>query len=341
MSDDVSSSTVAGASTAEPLLSVESLEVRFFTDEGVVKAVNDVTFEVGTGEKVGIVGESGAGKSVTAMSLLRLIDSPGRITEGSIKFRGEDILSYSSEELQEFRGEKVSMIFQDPQSYLNPVYTIGEQIAEAIRIHQNADRETARDRAIRMLERVGISDPQGRFNDYPHEFSGGMKQRVLIAIALSCDPELLIADEPTTALDVTTEAQILRLIAELSEEFGTSVVFITHDLSVIAELCDRAIVMYAGEVAESSPVTDLFEDPMHPYSEGLLSSIPARVEPGERIKPIPGQMPDAIDLPAGCKYHPRCPYAVEHCRREEPPLVDIGDRAAACFKFVDSVEVDE
>jgi peptide/nickel transport system ATP-binding protein len=322
-------------------MTVEDLEIRFFTEGGVVKAVNGVSFDVMPGETVGLVGESGAGKSVTAQSLLRLVDDPGRITDGEIKFRGEDILSYDEQELQSYRGGSVSMIFQDPQTYLNPVYTVGEQIAEAVRIHQDAGRQEARDEATEMLERVGISDPEGRYDDYPHEFSGGMKQRVLIAIALSCDPDLLIADEPTTALDVTTEAQILRLISELSDEFDTSVVFITHDLSVIAELCDRAIVLYAGEIAEDSPVENLFDDPLHPYTEGLLDSIPARVDPGERIDPIPGQMPHSKDLPSGCKFHPRCPYAVEECRRKDPPLVDVDDRRAACYRFVDDVEVDE
>lgn len=323
------------------VLSVDNLEIRFFTEEGVVRAVNDVSFEIAPGETVGIVGESGAGKSVTAQAILRLIDSPGRITDGEIRFRGEDVLSFSSSELQSYRGGSVSMIFQDPQTYLNPVHTIGDQIAEAIRIHREPDKASARERAIEMLDQVGIADPDGRYDDYPHEFSGGMKQRVLIAIALSCDPDILIADEPTTALDVTTEAQILRLISDLSEEFETAVIFITHDLSVVAELCNRAIVMYAGQVFEKSPVVDLFNDPLHPYTEGLLSSIPARMKPGERIEPIPGQMPDAGNLPSGCTFHPRCPYAVEECKQSEPPLVEEGDRASACYRQVDGVEVNE
>ncbi|WP_135827372.1 ABC transporter ATP-binding protein [Halorussus halobius] len=341
MNDSESSGRSAADSGADPLVSVEDLEVRFFTEDGAVRAVNGVSFDVMPGETVGIVGESGAGKSVTAQALLRLIDDPGRVTDGRIRFRDKDVLSYSDSELQSYRGGSVSMIFQDPQTYLNPVYTVGEQIAEAVRIHQDADRQAAREEAVEMLDKVGIADPEGRYDDYPHEFSGGMKQRALIAIALSCDPDLLIADEPTTALDVTTEAQILRLISELSEEFDTSVVFITHDLSVVAELCDRAIVMYAGEVAEDSPVEALFDDPLHPYTEGLLDSIPARVGPGERIDPIPGQMPNSRNLPSGCRFHPRCPYAVEECRRHEPPLVDVDGRRAACYRFVDGVEVDE
>ncbi|WP_313692457.1 ABC transporter ATP-binding protein [Halorarum halobium] len=331
----------AGSDPSSPLLEVEDLEVRFFTEEGSVKAVNGVSFGVSPGETVGIVGESGAGKSVTAQSILRLVDSPGRITNGEIRFRGEDVRSYSTSELQELRGGSISMIFQDPQTYLNPVHTVGEQIAEAIRIHREPKKASARERAIEMLDRVGIADPSGRYDDYPHEFSGGMKQRVLIAIALSCDPDVLVADEPTTALDVTTEAQILRLISELSEEFDTAVIFITHDLSVVAELCDRAIVMYAGQIVEKAPVIDLFTDPHHPYTEGLLESIPAHVEPGERIDPIPGQMPDAENLPSGCAFHPRCKYAVEECRQAEPPLVERGDRANACYRYVDDVEVDE
>jgi peptide/nickel transport system ATP-binding protein len=323
-----------------PLLSVENLEVRFFTETGSVRAVNGVSFDVYPGETVGIVGESGAGKSVTAQALLRLVDDPGQITDGEIQFKGEDILSYSSEQLQDFRGGSASMIFQDPQTYLNPVHTIGEQITEAIKIHQETDG-SPKNRAIEMLDRVGIADPEGRYDDYPHEFSGGMKQRVLIAIALSCDPDLLIADEPTTALDVTTEAQILRLISNLSEEFDTAVIFITHDLSVVAELCNRAVVMYAGKIAEKAPVHDLFADPHHPYTEGLLSSIPANVKPDERIEPIPGQMPEGENVPTGCSFHPRCEYAVEECKQREPPLVEDGDRANACYRYVDDVEVNE
>lgn len=334
-------SSFASSRQDDPLLTVDDLEIRFFTEQGVVKAVNGVSFNVKSGETVGLVGESGAGKSVTAESILRLIDDPGRVTDGEVKYRGENIFNYSKKELQSYRGGSVSMIFQDPQTYLNPVYTVGEQIAEAIRIHQDASRKDAKKETIDMLEKVGISNPEGRYDDYPHEFSGGMKQRVLIAIALSCNPDILIADEPTTALDVTTEAQILKLISNLSDEFNTAVLFITHDLSVIAELCDRVVVMYAGTVVENSPVEELFDSPLHPYTEGLLNSIPASVDIGERIKPISGQMPSAENFPTGCSFHPRCPYAVEECRQDEPPLVELDNRKARCYRFVDGVEVDE
>ena len=327
--------------TSGPLLEVEDLEIRFYTAEGVVKAVNGVSFDIEKGETVGLVGESGAGKSVTGTSLLRLIEEPGQITDGSIRYRGEDMLEYSSRELRDYRGSDVGMIFQDAESHLNPVFTVGEQIAEAVEIHQDVGNSEARKRSIEMLRRVGISDPEERYDEYPHEFSGGMKQRVLIAIALSCDPDLLIADEPTTGLDVSTEAQILRLISELSSDFGTSVLFITHDLGVVAELCDRVIVMYAGEVVEDSPVADLFEEPLHPYTEGLLNSIPAAVGRDKRLEPIQGDVPNPLELPHGCSFHPRCPYAVEECRQYEPPLEqETDDRAVACFKFDDKVVFD-
>lgn len=326
--------------TDESLVEVEDLQIRFYTGEGVVKAVNGVSFDIEPGETVGLVGESGAGKSVTGKSLLRLIEDPGQITGGAVRFQGSDVLEYSANELRNYRGSDVGMIFQDPESHLNPVFSVGEQIAEAVRLHQGVGRSEARKRAIDMLEQVGISNPVDRYDEYPHEFSGGMKQRVLIAIALSCDPDLLIADEPTTALDVSTEAQILRLISELSEEYNTAVLFITHDLGVVAEMCDRVLVMYAGKIVEDAGVWSLFNDPLHPYTEGLLNSIPAAAERGERLEPITGDVPSPQNLPHGCSFHPRCPYAIGECERHEPELYNEDGRSAACFKYDDEVFFD-
>ncbi|MFB6254957.1 MAG: ABC transporter ATP-binding protein [Halobacteriaceae archaeon] len=324
----------------EPLIQVENLSVEFHTQGGVVNAVNNVSFSIREGERVGIVGESGAGKSVTAKSIMQLIEEPGKITSGRIQYQGEDVLEYDNNEIRDFRGEQAGLIFQNVQSHLNPVYTVGDQVAEAIRLHNDVTRSEAKEDAIDMLTQVGIPDAEDRYSDYPHSFSGGMKQRVLIAIALACDPDVLIADEPTTALDVTTEAQILRLIKELCEETGTALLFISHDLSVIAELCNRVIVMYAGEVVEQSPVKELFEEPLHPYTEGLLQALPSRAAEGEQITSIPGEVPDPIALPGGCSFHPRCPYAVEECTVENPPLLDVDERKVRCYKYVDDVEVD-
>ncbi|WP_049926050.1 ABC transporter ATP-binding protein [Halopiger goleimassiliensis] len=321
------------------LLEVSDLTVSFYTPEGVVTAVDDLSYTIERGEKFGVVGESGAGKSVTALSLLRLIESPGRIESGEILLDGEDILEMSETEVRRIRGNRIAMIFQDAQTALNPVYTIGEQIAEAIRHHLDYDDAAARTRAIELLDQVGIPDAESRYSDYPHEFSGGMQQRAVIAMALSCDPDVLIADEPTTALDVTTEAKILDLLEDLTDEFDTAVQLITHDLGVVAELCDRVMVMYAGEAVEKASVEQLYYDPKHPYTVGLMSSIPRVGDDRERLRTIPGSMPDEAEVPSGCRFHPRCPYAEDVCKRKHPPLAppdedaDASERSARCLEY--------
>ncbi|PSP94214.1 ABC transporter ATP-binding protein [Halobacteriales archaeon QS_4_62_28] len=325
------------------LLEVEDLTVNFYTEEGVVTAADEVSYRVERGEKFGIVGESGAGKSVTSMSLMRLIEDPGRIESGEIRFKGEDILEMSETEVRELRGNEIAMIFQDAQTALNPVFTVGEQISEAIRHNLGYDDDKARERTIRLLDEVGIPEAEARYSDYPHEFSGGMQQRAVIAMALSCDPDLLIADEPTTALDVTIEAKILDQIEELAEEFDTAIQLITHDLGVIAKVCDRVMVMYAGKPVEKAAAEELFYDPKHPYTVGLMSSIPRIGDTRDRLQTIPGTMPDLVDVPTGCSFHPRCPYAEAACTRKEPKPVDPdtgmdatgtdADRAAACLAY--------
>jgi peptide/nickel transport system ATP-binding protein len=304
------------------LLEVEDLETRFYTEDGAVNAVNEVSYSIDAGETFGVVGESGAGKSVTSLSLMRLIENPGRIEGGEIRFKGRDLLSLSDEEMRSLRGNEIAMVFQDPLTALNPVYTIGEQIAEAVRLHRDVTDAEARERAIEVLDSVGIPEPASRYDDYPHEFSGGMQQRVVIAIALSCEPDLLICDEPTTALDVTIEAQILELLDDLSEEYDMAIQFITHDLGVVAEICDRMMVMYAGEVVERGDVEDVYYDPQHPYTVGLMSSIPRIGADIDELATIPGTMPDLVELPPGCSFHPRCPFAEEACTRTDPQLVD-------------------
>ena len=331
------------------LLEVKDLTVKFYTPEGVVTAVDNLSYKIERGEKFGVVGESGAGKSVTALSVLRLIDSPGRIESGEILLDGENLLEMSEQEIREVRGNRIAMIFQDAQTALNPVYTVGEQIAEAIRHHLDYSDEQARERAIDLLDTVGIPDAEARYSDYPHEFSGGMQQRVVIAMALSCDPDLLIADEPTTALDVMTEAKILEELDNLTEEFDTAVQLITHDLGVIAEVCDRVMVLYAGKPVERAPIDDLFYDPKHPYTVGLMASIP-RIGAGDsRLQTIPGTMPDLIDVPSGCTFHPRCPFAEDVCTQKEPQFVDPttgveagadAARAASCLAYTNDLAND-
>jgi peptide/nickel transport system ATP-binding protein len=304
------------------MLEVEDLNVRFYTEDGVVKATNNLSYEIEEGERFGVVGESGAGKSVTSLAVMRLIEEPGVIESGSIRFKGRDLLELDREEMREIRGNEIAMIFQDAETALNPAYTVGEQIAEAIRLHLSYDDDAARDRTVELLERVGIPDPVERYSDYPHEFSGGMQQRAVVAMALSCDPDLIIADEPTTALDVTIEAQILDLLADVTESSDTAIQLITHDLGVVAEFCDRVMVMYAGHPVEMAPVEDVYYDPQHPYTVGLMSSIPRIGDDRDRLQTIPGRMPDLIELPSGCNFYPRCPYAEETCTRREPALVD-------------------
>jgi len=306
------------------LLEVKNLRTYFFTDEGIVKAVDDVSFGLKKGESLGIVGESGSGKSVTALSIMRLIqDPPGKIVGGEIIFRGEDLLKKKEEEMREVRGNKISMIFQDPMTSLNPVFTIGDQIMEAIILHQKLDKVSARKKAIEMLELVRIPEASKRIDEYPHQFSGGMRQRVMIAIALSCSPEILIADEPTTALDVTIQAQIIELIKQLQKELGMSLILITHDMGIVAETCKNVLVMYAGKVVEFADVRTIFKKPSHPYTIGLLESVPRLDVRKERLKAIEGQPPDLVALPSYCYYAERCPYKTDRCLEEIPDLIEV------------------
>ena len=321
---------------AANLLEVNNLKTYFYTRGGVVKAVDDVSFTMKSGQTLGVVGESGCGKSVTALSVMRLVaNPPGKIIGGEILFNGENILEKSQHELTELRGSKISMIFQDPMTSLNPVFTVGYQIAETVKRHRkDVNNDQAWRRAIEMLDLVRIPDAKKRAKNYPHEFSGGMRQRVMIAIALACNPQLLIADEPTTALDVTIQAQVLELMKGLSQEFGTAVMLITHDLGVVAGTCQHVNVMYAGHVVESAPVKQIFETPAHPYTVGLLQSIPRVDETrGTRLTPIAGQPPDLINPPKGCPYAARCPKVQARCREERPELMPVGrgEQVAACF----------
>ncbi|MCX8117787.1 MAG: ABC transporter ATP-binding protein [Desulfobacterota bacterium] len=307
-----------------PLLNVRSLTTRFYTEDGVVRAVEDVSFEIYPAEVLCVVGESGCGKSVTGLTLLRLIPiPPGRIESGEIWFEGRDLLSLDEKEMERVRGNEISMIFQEPMTSLNPVFTIGNQITEVLKLHQGLDKREARRRAVEMLDRVRIPSPEVRIDAYPHQLSGGMRQRAMIAMALSCQPKLLIADEPTTALDVTIQAQVLRLLKEIQREMGMAVMLITHDLGVVSEVADRVAVMYAGRIVESGPIEAIFGRMRHPYTKGLLESIPRLEEKKRRLNAIPGQVPNPLDLPSGCKFHPRCYLAIEACKIEEPPLLKV------------------
>jgi len=320
-----------------PLLEVRSLSTHFFTEEGVVRAVENVSFEIHPGEILSIVGESGCGKSVTGLSILKLIPSPpGQIVRGEILFDGRNLLRLEEKEMEKVRGNDISMIFQEPMTSLNPVFTIGNQIIEAILLHQGLDKIGARRRAIEMLDRVKIPSPETRIDAYPHQLSGGMRQRAMIAMALSCQPKLLIADEPTTALDVTIQAQVLRLLKEIQREMGMAVMLITHDLGVVAEIADRVAVMYAGRLVEVGSIEAIFGQMRHPYTKGLLDSIPQLKERKNRLDAIPGQVPNPVNLPIGCKFHPRCYLRVEECKREEPPLLKVnGDHFSRCIRWQD------
>ncbi|HEY4619953.1 MAG TPA: ABC transporter ATP-binding protein [Nitrospirota bacterium] len=306
------------------LLSVNKLKTHFLTPEGVIRAVDDVSFKIDKGKVLGLVGESGCGKSVTALSLMRLIPQPGRIISGEIFFDGRDLLKLGNEEIRKLRGNRMAMVFQDPMTSLNPVFTIGNQISEIFRVHKGLKRSEAMNKAQFLLQRVGIPDPLRRIKEYPHQLSGGMKQRVMIAMAISCEPSLIIADEPTTALDVTIQAQILRLLRELIETSNTALILISHDLGVIAEMADEVAIMYAGKIVEYANTADLFAAPLHPYTIGLLQSIPRGEEKKKRLQTIEGSVPRLTDLPKGCMFNPRCKYVVEQCRRDEPELVDAG-----------------
>jgi peptide/nickel transport system ATP-binding protein len=303
------------------ILEVKNLCTSFFTEEGEVKAVNGVSFSVPSGRTLGIVGESGSGKSITSLSILRLIQSPGKIKSGEILFDGKDLLQLSEKDMRKIRGNEISMIFQEPMTSLNPVFTIGEQISEVYQIHRNLSKREAKEKSIEMLKLVGIPSPEKRIDQYPHELSGGMRQRVMIAMALACNPKLLIADEPTTALDVTIQAQILRLIKELQEKLHMSVIFITHDLGVVAETCDYVAVMYCGKVVEFADVKTLFKNPQHPYTVGLLNSLPRHDIDQEELIAIKGNVPSPFEMPNGCAFAPRCPHASAICHTKEPELV--------------------
>jgi oligopeptide transport system ATP-binding protein len=307
------------------LLHVNNLETQFRTQDGVVKAVNGVSFRLDEGETLGIVGESGSGKSVTALSVMRLIPNPpGKVVGGEVLYKGRDLLKISGEQMRQIRGKEIAMIFQDPMTSLNPVLTVRKQIGESLKLHMGMNDSQARRRTIELLQLVGIPSAERRLDNYPHQFSGGMRQRVMIAMALSCNPKLLIADEPTTALDVTIQAQILDLIRRLKSEFGTAVIFITHDLGVVAGLCDRVIVMYGGRIMEHATTLDLYTDPRHPYTLGLLNSVPRLDEERkERLVPIPGMPPDLIHSPPGCPFYPRCTYREPRNRDEMPPLLGV------------------
>jgi peptide/nickel transport system ATP-binding protein len=316
------------------LLEVKDLRTYFAADEGEFKAVDGISFSLDRGRTLGIVGESGCGKSVTSLTIMGLVPQPpGRIAGGQVLFDGADLLQLDRTEMSELRGNRLSMIFQEPMTSLNPVFTIGDQIIEGIRRHRKVGQTEARDRAIEMLRRVRIPSPERRIDEYPHKLSGGMRQRVMIAMALACDPQLLIADEPTTALDVTIQAQILELMRALRDELGTAIILITHDLGVIAELAQDVVVMYAGRIVEQVAVAGLFDDPQHPYTVGLLGSIPKLHETQERLAAIEGMVPNPTAMPQGCKFNPRCPFAIDKCRAEEPPLMEVkpGHRAA-CWR---------
>jgi len=320
------------------LLEVKNLQTHFQTRAGVVRAVEGVSFHVGEGELLGLVGESGCGKSMTALSVMRLVGAPGRIVGGEVWFDGRDLLKLSESEMRAIRGDDIAMIFQDPMTSLNPVYTVGEQIAEALRLHRNLGRKAAREAAVEAMREVAIPDPGRRADDYPHQLSGGMRQRVMIAMALACDPKLLIADEPTTALDVTIQAQILELIDELRRTRNLGVLLITHDLGVVAEVADRVAVMYTGRVVEASPVGELFARPKHPYTEGLLRSVPKLTEVGvkkaERLQTIEGTVPKPTNLPPGCHFAPRCPHRMPRCTEGDIPLYQLeGGVSVRCVLY--------
>ncbi len=317
------------------LLQVKDLYTSFFTSSGEVKAVNGVSFNLEEGKVLGIVGESGSGKSVTAYSILQILTNPGRIVSGSIKLKGQELVGCSKETMQKIRGNQISIIFQDPMTSLNPVFTIGNQLMEAILLHTNRNKEEAKARAIEMLKLVGVNEPEKRIEQYPHEFSGGMRQRVMIAMALACEPDILIADEPTTALDVTIQAQILDLMKELQKKLGMAIILITHDLGVVAEMCDDIIVMYAGQISERGTADDIFYNPKHEYTKGLLKSIPTVQDEKKRLKPIGGNPVDLLNMPAGCPFAPRCDNAMKICLTVNPVEMTIeGKHTSRCWMNV-------
>jgi oligopeptide/dipeptide ABC transporter ATP-binding protein len=326
------------------LLEVQNLQTHFPTRAGLVKAVNDVSFYIDEGELLGLVGESGCGKSITALSIMKLISPPGKIVGGAIKFKGEELTTATNDRMREIRGNDIAMIFQDPMTSLNPVYTVGEQIAEALRLHRKLDKKAAWSAAIESMREVSIPDPTRRANDYPHQLSGGMRQRIMIAMALACDPELLVADEPTTALDVTIQAQILELLDELRQTRKLAVLLITHDLGVVAEVADRVCVMYTGKIVEESNVNEIFEKPKHPYTQGLLKSVPKLtahdIEKVSRLQTIEGTVPSPTNLPEGCHFAPRCEYKMERCTNGEIPLYNLENASKVrCELYAEQPEI--
>ena len=328
---------------SKTLLNVRDLETKFFTQDGVVHAVNGISYHVDEGETVAIVGESGSGKSVGVMSLIRLIASPpGKIVNGSVVFDGQELMDLAEEDLRHIRGNRIAMIFQDPMTSLNPVLTIGRQITESLELHMSMNRNQSRERAIELLDLVGIPAADSRLDDYPHQFSGGMRQRVMIAMGLSCNPQLLIADEPTTALDVTIQAQIIDLVDRLRKELGMAIIWITHDLGVVAGMAERVIVMYSGFIIEAATVNDLYAQPHHPYTLGLLRSIPRLDEAHkERLVPIDGLPPDLLDEPSHCPFAPRCEFVIEKCWQENPPLETVAaDHLSACWRDINEIRLE-
>lgn len=313
-----------GVLVSEKLLEISGLRTHFFTDHGEVPAVDGVDIYIKKGEVLGVVGESGCGKSVTSLSVMRLVPNPpGKIVGGSMVFKGEDLVHVSEKRMRKIRGNEIAMIFQEPMTSLNPVYSIGDQIGETVRLHRNLNKKEAKQHAVEMLRKVGIPRPEQIVNEYPHQLSGGMRQRVMIAMAMSCDPELLIADEPTTALDVTIQAQILDLMRKLNKESGAAIMMITHDLGVLAEMCDRVVVMYAGKVVEEGDVKTIFKNPKHPYTKGLIQSVPRMDDDKDRLYSIPGNVPTPGSMPKGCRFAPRCEYVVSKCKEEMPELIEL------------------
>ena len=318
----------------DSIFEIRGLKTQFFTSKGIVPAVDGVDITVRKGEAVGLVGESGCGKSMTAMSVMQLLKKPGRVVDGTIKLNGEDILKMNKREINDIRGNRISMIFQEPMTALNPVYTIGKQAMEALMIHQKISKEDAKAKVIDMFAKVGIPEPEKRFSVYPHQLSGGLRQRVMIAMAMICNPELMIADEPTTALDVTIEAQILYLMSQLQKEVGTAVIMITHNLGVVAESCDYVYVMYAGKIMEEAPVKELFKNPLHPYTFGLMNSIPKMTEVKTHLYTIKGMVPNLLNLPQGCRFCPRCDKAMKICTMYQPDLYELEDgHKVRCFLY--------
>lgn len=322
------------------LLEVKDLRTSFFTEAGEVKAVDGISFQLDTGKVLGIVGESGSGKSITAYSIMQILSHPGKIVGGSIKFKGEELVGAPEKAIKAIRGNKISIIFQDPMTSLNPVFTIGNQLIEAILLHTNRNRKQAKERAIEMLRLVNVNEPEKRINQYPYEFSGGMRQRVMIAMALVCEPDILIADEPTTALDVTIQAQILELMKAIQKEMGMAIILITHDLGVVAQLCDEVVVMYGGKICESGTAEEIFYNPKHEYTKGLLQSIPSGLNDGERLIPIAGTPVDLLNMPGGCAFAPRCQSAMKICLEKSPDFLQLNavHRSACWVNIKDGID---